>query len=130
MPRELIDTGRSKRFVRRDAAGQFDDVADVGRSLSQDRRRKAKRVVRWMAERTEPAAAGSAVTVEELYADYAEWCARRDGEDLGQNAFQRDFDRVREAPQLRGSIRKFGNRYYGIRLMTPVMLEARKRLQR
>lgn len=46
MPRELIDTGRSKRFVRRDAAGQFDDVSEVGRSLSQDRRRKAKRVVR------------------------------------------------------------------------------------
>jgi hypothetical protein len=44
--RELIDTGRDKRFVRRDSQGQFDEVDDVGRSLSQDRRRKAKAVVR------------------------------------------------------------------------------------
>lgn len=42
--RELINTGRDKRFVRRDAQGQFDEVDDVGRSLAQDRRRKAKTV--------------------------------------------------------------------------------------
>jgi len=42
--RELIDTGRDKRFVRRDEAGRFEDVVDVGKSLSQDRRTKAKRV--------------------------------------------------------------------------------------
>lgn len=46
MPRELIDTGRDKRFVRRDAKGQFEDVVDVGKSLSQDRKRKAKRTVK------------------------------------------------------------------------------------
>lgn len=40
--RELIDTGRDKRFVRRDAQGQFKESDDVGRSLSSDRRRKAK----------------------------------------------------------------------------------------
>lgn len=40
--RELIDTGRDKRFVRRDEQGQFKEVDDVGRSLSQDRKRKAK----------------------------------------------------------------------------------------
>ena len=32
--RELIDTGRDKRYVRR--------VVDVGKSLSQDRKRQAK----------------------------------------------------------------------------------------
>ena len=37
MPRELIDTGTDKRYVRRDEKGQFKDVVDVGRSLSQDR---------------------------------------------------------------------------------------------
>jgi hypothetical protein len=42
--RELIDTGRDKRYVRRDAKGQFNESDDVGRSLSQDRRRKAKKV--------------------------------------------------------------------------------------
>ena len=40
--RELIDTGRDKRFVRRDERGEFDDVSDVGRSLAQDRRQTAK----------------------------------------------------------------------------------------
>lgn len=40
--RELIDTGTDKRYVRRDVRGRFKEVEDVGRSLSQDRRRKAK----------------------------------------------------------------------------------------
>ena len=40
--RELIDTGTDKRFVRRDEKGRFEEVVDVGRSLSQDRKRHAK----------------------------------------------------------------------------------------
>jgi len=44
--RELIDTGSDKRFVRRDELGQFKESDDVGRSLSQDVRRKAKTVVK------------------------------------------------------------------------------------
>ena len=40
--RELIDTGKDKRYVRRDEKGQFDEVVDVGRSLSNDRKREAK----------------------------------------------------------------------------------------
>ena len=40
--RELIDTGADKRFVRRDEKGQFEDVADVGRSLARDRQQEAK----------------------------------------------------------------------------------------
>ena len=43
--RELIDTGTNKLFVRRNARGtSFKEVEDVGRSLAQDRRRKAKTV--------------------------------------------------------------------------------------
>jgi len=46
--RELIEpTKRGKRYVRRDREGQFTgDQTDVGRSLSQDRRRKAKTVAK------------------------------------------------------------------------------------
>jgi hypothetical protein len=44
--RELIDTGRDKRDVRRDQQGQFKESDDVGRSLAQDVRRKAKTVVK------------------------------------------------------------------------------------
>jgi len=40
--RELIDTGTDKRYVRRDADGQFRESDDVGRSLAADRRTKAK----------------------------------------------------------------------------------------
>ena len=40
--RELIDTGTDKRFVRRDEKGQFEEVADVGRSLARDRQQEAK----------------------------------------------------------------------------------------
>jgi hypothetical protein len=46
MPRELIDTSQDKRYVRRDRAGRFDEVDDVGRSLAGDVRRKAKTTVR------------------------------------------------------------------------------------
>jgi hypothetical protein len=44
--RELINTGRDKRYVRRDAQGQFNESDDVGRSLSQDRRRTSKRAAK------------------------------------------------------------------------------------
>jgi hypothetical protein len=40
--RELINTGTDKRYVRRDAAGRFKESDDVGRSLAQDRKGKAK----------------------------------------------------------------------------------------
>jgi len=40
--RELIDTGSDKRYVRRGAGGKFKESDDVGRSHSQDPRKKAK----------------------------------------------------------------------------------------
>ena len=40
--RELIDTGTDKRYGRRRGDGTFKESDDVGRSLSADRRRKAK----------------------------------------------------------------------------------------
>jgi len=40
--RELVNTGTDKRYVRRNKGGQFKESDDVSRSLSADRRRKAK----------------------------------------------------------------------------------------
>ena len=41
--RELIEPKPGdKRYVRRDGKGQFKEVDDVGKSLSADRKRKAK----------------------------------------------------------------------------------------
>jgi hypothetical protein len=43
MPRELIDTGSNKRYVRRDDKGQFtDDQTNVGRSSAADQRQHSK----------------------------------------------------------------------------------------
>ena len=39
--RELINTGTDKRYVRRDPSRRFKESDDVGRSLAQDRKRKA-----------------------------------------------------------------------------------------
>jgi hypothetical protein len=44
--RELIDTGRDNRFVRRYEKGQFKESDDVGRSLSKDVRKHAKTKVK------------------------------------------------------------------------------------
>ena len=45
--RELINTGSNKLFVRRNKRGtSFKEVEDVGRSLAQDRRRKATSVAK------------------------------------------------------------------------------------
>jgi hypothetical protein len=41
MPRELIDTGTDKRYVRRDDHGRFKEEVVVGRSLAADRRQHA-----------------------------------------------------------------------------------------
>jgi hypothetical protein len=46
MPRELIDTGADKRYVRRDEKGRFKEVVDVGKSLAADRRQSAKTKVK------------------------------------------------------------------------------------
>jgi hypothetical protein len=45
--RELIEPHRGdKRYIRRDERGRISESDDVGRSLSQDRRRKAKTVTK------------------------------------------------------------------------------------
>jgi hypothetical protein len=44
--RKLIDTGTDKRYVRRGAGGKFKESDDVGKSLTADRRKKAKTKVK------------------------------------------------------------------------------------
>jgi hypothetical protein len=82
-----------------------------------------------MADRTEPTADPAATTVEDLHADYEVWCLGREQQAQPLAAFANDFDRVREVPQLADKIRKFGGRYYGIRLVSSniARLPARKK---
>ena len=44
--RELIDTTRDKRYVRRDEQGQFDESVEVGRSSAQDQKKQAANTTR------------------------------------------------------------------------------------
>ena len=44
--RELINTAKDKRFVRRGTTGKFKESDDVGRSLTKDRQQKAKTKVK------------------------------------------------------------------------------------
>ncbi|WP_445217045.1 hypothetical protein ACKWRH_33760 [Bradyrhizobium sp. Pa8] len=44
--RELIETKGDKRYIRRDAKGRIKESDNVGRSLSQDKRTKAKRAAK------------------------------------------------------------------------------------
>ena len=44
--RELIDTGVDKRYVRRDAEGQFKESDDLGRSLARDIKQHANTTVK------------------------------------------------------------------------------------
>jgi len=76
------------------------------------------RVMRWMAERTEPASGTAAVWLGQLYGDYEEWCAHCGATSLSAIDFQTEFDRLRGMQEMIGAIRKFGNRYYGIRVIT------------
>ena len=41
MPRERIDTGTDKRYVRRDDQGRFSESDDVGRSHAADQRQQS-----------------------------------------------------------------------------------------
>jgi hypothetical protein len=42
--RELINTGKDKRFVRRGTGGKFKESDDVGRSLTKDRQQAKTKV--------------------------------------------------------------------------------------
>jgi len=74
-------------------------------------------LVAWLAERAAPSDDAAAISMNELHADYEAWCARKRLTPLRRDAFAEDFDAVRDMPEMTGKIRKFGTRYYGIRLV-------------
>jgi hypothetical protein len=86
-------------------------------------------IVPFMADRTEPTADPAAISIDEFHADYELWCRANALQPHARETFVAEFDRVRELPQLGGKIRKFGSRYYGIRLIggNVARLPARKR---
>ena len=71
-----------------------------------------------------------AISAEDLHADYQLWCRRTGVPAAAFENFVMLFDFVRDDPELKlgDKIRKFGQRYYGIRLVDAkvVMVTARK----
>lgn len=75
-------------------------------------------VATWMADRTEPTIARTAIGIEELYSDYEIWCLGKSFTAASLDSFENDFDHLRNVPELEGRIRKFTRRYFGIRLIS------------
>jgi len=78
---------------------------------------EAGRVLDWMRDRAVPTENGTSTTLEVLHADYEVWCSGRELKAMTVEAFAEAFDLMREIPEVAGNIKKFGNRYYGIKLV-------------
>jgi hypothetical protein len=75
------------------------------------------RVLDWMRDRAIPTENAAGTTLEVLHADYEVWCSGRELKAMTVEAFAEAFDLMREIPEVAGNIKKFGNRYYGIKLV-------------
>jgi hypothetical protein len=90
--------------------------APLTRGIAQIEDHSKGSVVDFVAEETVPASEASAIGSDELYDAYMRWCREKGKIALAAEAFDAEFDRIRELPALRGKIRKFGTRYFGIAL--------------
>ena len=75
-------------------------------------------VVDFLDDCTEPSDAGRAIAMADFYAAYASWCQQKGRVALSIPDFAADLDRERGRPEMRNRVRKFGDRYYGIGLVT------------
>jgi len=114
-PAGIVAYAEATRVKREDASQARLDMARSGELVPATASSSEHgRVVKRMAERTEPTTDPAAVTIDDLHADYEVWCLANGLKATPLGTFNDEFDRVREVPQLSGQIRKFGNRYYGI----------------
>lgn len=75
------------------------------------------RVLDWMRVRATPTEEVNPIALDTLHADYEVWCMSKQLQAMTMDAFVQAFDRLRDVPDLAGSIQRFGNRYYGIKLV-------------
>jgi hypothetical protein len=103
---------------RRDMSGRVLPEPDVSRHHldAAEPAGAVGEIIAYIAERTEPADSGGGLGLEELLTDYGTWCKQGNFVALARKEFIRAFDRLRASPELEGSIKKFGNRYFGIAL--------------
>jgi hypothetical protein len=95
--------------TRRDLSGLSATPRDIEES-------RAEGLIRFIAECTEPTESRSGIGVDELFAAYRAWCKSVAVPALEAKPFAREFDKLRASPELQGTIKKFGTRYFGIAL--------------
>jgi hypothetical protein len=76
----------------------------------------AEQLISFIAERTEPVESRSGIGFDELFAAYRAWCTSAGVPPVDPKEFMRGFDKLRGSPELQGTIKKFGSRYFGIAL--------------
>ena len=74
-------------------------------------------VVDFLDDCTEPEETGAALAAKDLHAAYAKWCAQNALSGMAEDEFVKEFDRERERPEMRGRVRKLGDRYVGVGLV-------------
>jgi len=74
------------------------------------------RVVDWMRDRAIPAEANNEMSLNALHADYERWCVTKALQAMPQATFAQAFDKLREGLEITGTVKKSGDRYYGIAL--------------
>jgi hypothetical protein len=75
-------------------------------------------VVDFLDDCTEPSDDGRALAISHLYAAYSSWCEQRGKTAITLRNFAAELDRERGRPEMKNRVRKFGDRYYGIGLVT------------
>ena len=112
-PIGIVTYANSTRPRRADAMASPATPAALG-AVAQIEHQPVAAVVDFVAERTLPVAESSAIGAAELHHAYVSWSENRRRAALDVAAFTAEFDRLRELPSLKGKIRKFGARYFGI----------------
>jgi hypothetical protein len=104
---------------RRDVSGHSATSPDrSGRDVTsyEHEKDRAEGLIGFLAECTEPTQSSSGIGVDKLFAAYRAWCKQANVPARDATEFVREFDKLRELPELQGTIKKFGSRYFGIAL--------------
>jgi hypothetical protein len=123
-PLGIVAYAEATHVARSDASRHVATVRDTSRvpATPFDSRvpEHVGQLISYIAERTEPTESAAGIGVEELFADYQDWCRQTKGAPIQLKKFAREFDRLRASPELKGKIKKFGSRYFGIVLVERV----------
>jgi hypothetical protein len=113
----LIAEATTHQRIKRDAKNRVGEpVSAPPVPRERDGIVETGRVLDWLRERAVPVEEINPIAPETLHADYVLWCESKELQAMAMDAFAQAFERLRDVPELAGNIKKFGGRYYGIKL--------------